>query len=170
MEVYQRPAVSMRMSLAAGDSLTTAVGRGLDRLTSLVSTDLQLAKTRSAQHVAKSSTTVVGWRRELEGDLSCGLCIVASTQRYHREDLMPIHPGCDCQPVPIYGTEDPGTLLDEGALADVHASIEERFGVSDAGARDPVDYRKALIIHEHGEIGPVLAIRGQAFTGPDDLD
>jgi hypothetical protein len=26
-----------------------------------------------------------------------------------------------------------------------------------------------LITHQHGELGPVLAVKGQPFTGPQDL-
>jgi hypothetical protein len=33
-------------------------------------------------------------------------------------------------------------------------------------ARDArqVDYRKILVVHEHGELGPILAKRGNNFT------
>jgi hypothetical protein len=71
--------------------------------------------------------------------------------------------------MPIFGRTDPGHVIEPERLESVHERIEERFGVSDAGARDPIDYRDALIVHEHGEIGPVLAVRGQKFTGPNDI-
>lgn len=168
-DVYQRAGVTTWTALANGDDLDNAVAKGLDRALSLAATDLQMAKSHASRYVLDRRPSVVGYRRELTGRKSCGLCAVATTQRYHKADLMPIHPHCDCAVMPLYGTHDPGQVIDEERLADVHSAIADRFGVSDPGARDLVDYRQALIVHEHGEIGPVLAIRGQSFTGPGDL-
>jgi hypothetical protein len=75
---------------------------------------------------------------------------------------------CDCGIAPIIGTDDPGHVLDGQLLDDVHNAIQERFGTSDRSARVP-DYRDVLVTHEHGELGPVLARRGDAFTAPSDL-
>jgi hypothetical protein len=117
----------------------------------------------------------VGYRRVLEGAYSCGLCILASTQRYHKQDLMPVHPGCDCSVAPIIGTQDPGRTINDQMVLDVHAAIQDRFGTSEPGGRgirtadDLVDYRDLLITHEHGEIGPVLARRGDHFEGPSEV-
>jgi hypothetical protein len=69
--------------------------------------------------------------------------------------------------MPIYGSTDVGQVIDEERLEAVHASIAERFGVSDRSAR-AIDYSK-ISIHEHGELGPVLTVEGQKFTGPNDL-
>ena len=33
----------------------------------------------------------------------------------------------------------------------------------------PVAYRDVLVSHEHGELGPVLAVKGRPFQGPNDL-
>ena len=30
-------------------------------------------------------------------------------------------------------------------------------------------YRRLIVTQQHGEIGPVLAVRGHAFTGPADI-
>ena len=51
-------------------------------------------------------------------------------------------------------------------LAGARAAIEERFGPDD-GTADP---RTVMVVHEHGELGPVLTVRGHGFTGPADLD
>lgn len=172
-EVYRRPAVTTYTALANGTPLDAAVELGRQRAGDLAATDLQLAKTHASRDTLAHDPRVTGYRRVLEGSKSCALCIVASTQRYHREELMPVHPGCDCKVAPIYGSKDPGQVIDPGTLDEVHARIAERFGVADAGARaipgEALQYRDALVVHEHGELGPVLGVRGQDFTGPTDL-
>lgn len=168
-EVYERPFVDTWTALAGGLGFDDALEKGRQRVVSLAGTDVQLARTRAAAYVLDRSDGVVGYRRVLHGSESCGLCVVASTQRYRRGDLMPIHPGCDCGVLPIYGDVDPGQILDPSRLEGVHQRLEERFGVSDAGARTPIDYRDVLVVHEHGELGPVLGVRGQTFTGPADI-
>lgn len=75
-------------------SIDQAIQAGLDRATQTALTDLQLAKTHAAQQTLEQDPHVVGYRRMLEGAYSCGLCIVAATLRYHKRDLMPIHPAC----------------------------------------------------------------------------
>lgn len=167
-EVYQRPYRSVWMALGDGKPLDEAVQAGEDRLTSIAATDVQLAKTRTAQAVLSHAERVVGYRRVPEGAQTCGLCLIAATQRYHSGELLPIHSGCDCGVEPIVGTRDPGRTIDEAGLAAVHRAIADRIGKSAADGRQ-VDYRKYLIVHQHGEIGPVLAVRGQAFTSEADL-
>jgi flavin-binding protein dodecin len=172
-------------------SIDQAIQAGLDRANQTALTDLQLAKTHSAQQTLAKDKHVVGYRRVLEGPYSCGLCIVASTIRYHKRDLMPLHPACDCAVEGLYGSDHVGKYVEPvtrgpdgelqviGDLGDVHSAIADRFGKSDSGARvipgakndkgQPLQYRDALIVHRHGELGPVLAVRGQPFQGPSDL-
>lgn len=167
-EVYARPFRQLWQALAAGSDLATALALAQRRLWQLATSDLQLAKTHAAQTAMSADDHVVGFRRVLTGTHSCGLCVVASTQRYHRSDLLPIHPGCDCGIAPIVGSHDPGQVVNEPLLEGTHQAIQDRFGVSDRSARVP-DYRDVLITHQHGELGPVLARRGDTFTGPSDL-
>ena len=168
-EVYRRPGVTVWTALSEGKSFDEAREEGLARAVLLALTDLQLARTHTARSILARDDRVVGHRRTLTGAENCGLCVVASTQRYHKADLQPIHPGCDCGVEPIYGTEDPGQVIDPDTLENVHEVIQERFGVSDRGARDPIDYRKVLTVREHGELGPVLTVSRHLFTGPNDF-
>lgn len=172
-EVYQRAGIELWTALSNGTPFPDAWQQGLDRATSLATTDLQLAKTHTTRAVLARKRNVSGYRRVLEGSKSCGLCIIASTQRYHKGDLMPIHPGCDCGVLPIYG-EDPGRVIDKDALDAARDAIAERFGPDvDQQSRkrkdDTLRTQDVLITHQHGEIGPVLGVRGQHFTGPSDL-
>lgn len=174
-EEYARPFRTLWDGLGPQDdhgprkSFDQAFSQALTRLEQLIVTDLQLAKTHASRDELEGAEGIGGYRRVLTGSQSCGLCVVASTQRYHKAQLLPIHPGCDCAVAPISGDADPGQVIDDQRLEDVHDVIQQRFGVSDRGGRDPIDYRKVLISHEHGEIGPVLAVVGHRFTGPDDI-
>lgn len=145
-DVYARTGPAVWTALANGSDIAAAAAIGLERASAMAATDLQLAKTHASRLVLAGNDNVVGYRRVLEGRKSCGLCVVASTQRYHRGDLMPIHPHCDCGVQPIFGDRDPGRLIEPVSSGDV----------------EPV-------VHEHGELGPVLAVKGQTFTGPSDL-
>lgn len=180
--VYRRPFVQVWTDLSNGKPLEDAVTSGGNRLATIAATDVQLAKTHAAQDAMADMDGVDGYRRVLTGDKSCGLCIVAATQRYHIKDLLPIHPGCDCAVAPLKPGEALGQIIEPDMLDDAHAAILDRFGKNNSGARtignllvqqgrkvSPLLYRDVLISHEHGEIGPVLAVRGQVFTGPDDI-
>ena len=177
-EVYGRTGPEVWRALEAGKPLSDAVEAGLTRARKMAATDLQLAMTHSAQHSAKRRG-VKWYRRELASSNPCGLCVVASTQRYHVGTLMPIHPACHCEVAEEYSAGDPGRVIDPDRLAHAHDAIRERFGAWDAGSREidadnPVTgealkYQDVLFVHEHGELGPVLGVRGQNFKGPDDI-
>lgn len=207
VDVYRRPFLQIWTDLAGGALLKAAISAGRRRAEGLATTDLQLAKTHASRTVLErqGETTgprpggrrVVGYRRVLTGRENCAMCVLASTQRYHVKDLLPIHPACDCAVAPIVGTQDPGQTINsvtvtEGAqavtttdagvkvfsgdqlvdigrlLEPLHEEIMRRFGLSDRGGRR-IDYRKILTVHEHGEVGPVLAVKGQRFTGPSGI-
>lgn len=146
--VYGRAFVTIWTALANGDGIDKAAGLGLARLQTIIATDLQLAKTHSARYSMTASQHVVGYRRVTDGHC-CALCESASSRVYHKRDLMPIHPHCSCDVEPIYGTADPGRLP--------------------AGQSSGDDAGDTPAVHLHGEIGPTLTVRGQAFTGPSDV-
>lgn len=174
-EVYHRPAVTMYTALANGAQVKDAIQQGVNRLVSLVGTDHQLAKTSQA----RSSLTGRGFtymRRTLTGRENCAMCAIASTQRYRVQNLMPIHPGCDCGVDTVEAGSDPGQVLDPERLETIHAAIENEFGGTDRGARylDGGNSRSDLLdlvtVQEHGEYGPTLTWREQHFTGADALN
>lgn len=182
-EVYGRPFHLVWRQLAElphePGSIDQAVQAGLDRAVQTALTDVQLAKTHASQQVLEQDRYAIGWRRVLEGAHSCGLCIVASTNTYHKRQLAAIHPGCDCSVAAVYVDSDAAERANRRLLGDVHQAIAARFGASDYAARaipgakdgagNPIHYRDVLVTHEHGELGPVLAVKGRPFTGPADV-
>jgi len=161
-DVWERPLKEMWTSLSKGDDFSDALELGAQRATSIARTEVQLARREAGLLSRKANDNVVGYLRTLSGSESCGLCYIASTQRYTRGDLLPIHPGCDCGEMPIYGDTDVGQIIDQQQLDATHEAVSERFGVQDASARE-IDYRK-IAIRNHGELGPYLSVKGQKFT------
>lgn len=129
--------------------------------------------------------TVVGYRRVLGSNPNhCAMCLIASTQRYHIESLMPMHPGCHCTVQEVWSTDDRSDkqVLDPSFLQEIHNAIIRDLGSDyvDAGGRGPASttntkgdliagYKNIIITNQHGELGPVLGIRGHDFTGPKNI-
>lgn len=171
-EVYQRPFTTIYTALSKGKPLADAVKLGENRLSQIAEFDLQQTYAHASRAVMAALPASVRpefWRRTLVGTENCALCVVAATQRYHREKLNPIHPGCDCRVDPIFG-EDPGQTIEPDLLEKAHAAVKELTGKSDRGAR-AVDYRKVTLsmTREHGELGPLLARPLNHFTGPSGI-
>jgi len=171
--VYNRPFVTAYTKLSEGKTLTAAVSAGGARLASIVNTSMQLASTHAAR-TAGDRAGVELWMRTLTGRENCGLCVIASTQRYYRGNLMPIHGGCDCIPKPFRG-ERGKQVIDSALLERMHAAVEAEFGGTDRGARfidgqgTYNDFADLIVTHAHGELGPVLGWRHQHFSTGDDV-
>lgn len=164
---YRRPAVKVYTELSNGASIGAAVEAGGVLLDSLLSTDIQLASTHQAQY-SLGSQGYAYYVRVLTGSENCARCMIASTQRYHVADLLPIHPGCDCGVDKVPADFDPGQVIDPALLEATHEQVGAFAGISDRGGRNP-DYLDLLVTHEHGEYGPTLAWRSDHFTGPSDV-
>jgi hypothetical protein len=172
-EVYRRPFVTAYAELAQGATLTSAIGTGGARLSSLVDTGMQLARTHSARQ-AGERTKVKQWRRVLTGRENCALCSIVSTQTYYRGDLMPIHGHCDCIPKPLFGSSS--ELRDDTALSrQMREAVDAEFGGTargepfEGGKGTPSDYLGLIAVNEHGEIGPTLGWSWQNFTSKADI-
>jgi hypothetical protein len=179
-DVYRRPAVTSYTALAGGTPFEEAKAQGLARLVSIVTTDLQQTRNRQAT-AAYGSSGFTYTERILSGTENCALCVIASTQRYRKAVLMPIHPGCDCGQRGVKAETDPGQVINRDLLELTHAQIDAKLGGTDRGARalgrdkttsagNPIsDYTDLIISNQHGELGPTLAWRNDHFTGPADI-
>lgn len=172
-EVYRRPATEMRTAISNGHTFDKALAMSATRLVSLVSTDLQLAKTHQARRTLSRAEGFDGYRRTLEGNVNCLKCVVASTQLYRIGDLLPIHPGCDCDVAVVRNAagvvgRNGAIVLEPDLLEAAHTAVENAGLASDRAAREP-DYRKLIAERQHGELGPVLTLAEHQFTGPEDI-
>lgn len=167
-DVYDRALKPVWQGLGSGQSLDQSVEHGVSRLEEMFNLDIE----RVADHVQierfANENRIIGHRRTLSGLHNCALCILASTQLYHKSELKPIHPNCKCRTVPVLSSDKFDDSLSQSLIDAVHRSVSERFGVSDKAAR-LIDYRKILLNRTHGEYGPVLTFRSHKFTGPSAL-
>lgn len=147
VDVYTRPIVTARTAISKGKSFAEAMSDARSRVIEIAALDIILTQRAATVAIAKADKRIVGYRRVLTGK-SCPLCRIASTQRYHSGDLMPIHGHCDCSTAPIFGREDPGQVVNRRLLDEIHAEDAQ------------VDVR------HHGELGPVLVDANDHFTGP----
>lgn len=165
---YERPFVQLWTDLSHGEPLDVATESGATRLQQLAETDIQLARTHTAQAVMQQQPRVKYYVRRIESDHPCALCLIASTQRYRKSKLMPIHPACHCITEMVEADYDPGQVINEALLNQIHDAVEKATGQSSRGGR-AIDYRKVVVQHDHGEIGPVLGFNGQHFTSRTDI-
>ncbi|MFM8155500.1 MAG: hypothetical protein ACKOAF_05425 [Actinomycetes bacterium] len=173
-EVYRRPAKTLYRELSLGKSFGAALSASTARALDIAATDVQLAMTSQAS-ASMQAGGVQFYQRVLVGPEDCALCMIASTQHYRTGDLMPIHPGCNCDVEPLDSStgrfeamDGSYRVIDPVRLENTHNMVKNLVGSTDRGGRSP-DYRKLISVREHGEIGPTLTFRHQGFTGPEDL-
>lgn len=161
-DVYERALKAWRIADAA-DRNGRAAARF--RAAQTAATDIQLASRQAAHDWMTETRGVAGYRRVLGPGKNCGLCVVASTQRYHREDLMPIHSNCGCNVDPIPGDSEPPRVLDRDTLNAVKSRLDDDY-TRQALSRlniDPADLPDVKIV-QHGELGPTLYDERWQFT------
>lgn len=149
-EVYRRPAVAMYTALSKGEPFSVAVAVGLAKMTMLALTDVEQSKNRQAT-ASGSRSGFTYTLRVLGPGNNCDLCVIASTQRYKVTELMPIHPRCSCGVETVMGDRE-APKLDAESLS--------------VKSEDPTSL---ITTHEHGELGPTLALAGEHFTGPSQI-
>lgn len=84
-------------------NLRTAESSFVERMTREVNTDITLAERGATFVHTAGDERITGYRRVLGPGKNCGLCVVASGQRYSKSDLRPIHRTCHCTTQPTYG-------------------------------------------------------------------
>jgi hypothetical protein len=164
-EIYQRPIRQLRYLTSVEDvPVEEAEQTARERLEKQAQTDLQLARTLSAQQVMYRFPQATGWRRIIHPELGavCGLCIVAADRVYGRIQKMSIHPSCKCTLLPVIGTEDPGLRLNNDDLQRLYKA---------AGDSTLAEQLRELRIEvkENGELGPILTPKQVEMRGPAEV-
>jgi hypothetical protein len=148
-DVYRRPFVTVWSALKDGTSYADAVRAGGARATSTVAMDVQLAMRQTLVAVGGTSTKIVGYQRVPDPG-ACAFCTLIAGQRYHTDQLMPVHNHCGCG-VDVITAENRGDFT--GKRANDQA-IPATVGP---------DGTVAAIV-DHGELGPLLVNGHDHFT------
>lgn len=138
---WQRPFIDVWTGLKNGNDWATAVAFGLNRATTLATTDVTLSMRETARQVGQADTGIYGFERVPNAG-ACELCEIASTQRYHTDDLMPIHDHCNCGVEPL--TEPTEQVINRDLYRELKSEARDTPNVT-------------VAVTEHGELGPVLA-------------
>lgn len=173
-ELIRRPVKQVRYAIAEGSDLQGALGQGRRRLESIANTDVQQAFRLAFRERMADETDVRAYRRTLTGGENCAICVVATTQRYWSDQLMPIHPGCDCGVQPIVGPA--GRIIDRDRLDQVKKLLKDegvKYGdrAEMANTKIRVNIADADDVTEvpHGELGPILGVSKHRSTEFSDL-
>lgn len=162
--VYQRPFMVMKYELSQGAEFEKALEAGATRALSTGKTEVQLARRYASSKFLDSSKRMIGYQRVLNGGSNCLLCVTVSTRTYYKEDLLPIHPNCDCSVEPLFESQraDLDSRLD--AVYDFQNDLKFANGKKVYLSKDNT---RKIMVSEHGELGPVLRFEGHNFRGPD---
>lgn len=140
------------------------IDAAVERVKAVADMDMQLADRAQSQQVLVERETradITGYRRVVHPELSkggtCGLCIAASHRIYHVKDLRAVHGRCECTSLPIVGSLDPGSGLNN---LDLQTLYQHAGGTTAAQALKRTRYK----IDEHGELGWVLTSGGKTRT------
>ena len=131
-----------------------AAGR---RLADNALTDGVAAQNRASEEYFKASG-IKRFRRIIHPELSktgtCGLCVVAATNTFTRDDLMPLHNRCKCTVAPIRDNIDPGLKLNSDDLQKIYDAASKAGGGSGTAARNLTQLR--VTVRNDSELGPIL--------------
>lgn len=161
---YGRLANQYRYDVSQGKAPDEAQARVLTRAGVMVDTDQALAMRSQSQRFMQARG-ITRYRRVIHPEVSktgvCGLCIVASDRLYWVGNLLPIHDRCNCEVAFVTGV-DPGAQLNRKDLDELYAAA--------GGSTAAADLHKVHItVHDHGELGPILARATDNWRGPADV-
>ncbi|MER7331678.1 MULTISPECIES: hypothetical protein [unclassified Micromonospora] len=169
MVVYGRPADTYRYLVSEQDvAPAVAVQRAVLRAQQIAEMDVALAIREQSRKAVVLNRAATGFRRILhpelsQSGLSCGLCVVAADRIYTKGELLPLHPGCNCEVAPIVNGVDPGLTLNDADLSRLY----EAAGGTTSGRK--LQNRVRVSITEHGELGPILVRSNHHFRDPSEV-
>ena len=155
---WRRPFTQQRLRLAEGAAFPEAVRFGQHQASTMLATDLQFASRGASRDRIADADGIDGYRRVPSGSSqTCGLCIAASDQLYHVEDLMPIHDHCQCEVRPVSVARRTG--LSDGEyqrLLEQTGGDTSKAALSKVRLGDLPDGDIPFRVVNHGELGPYL--------------
>jgi hypothetical protein len=155
--VYTRPFVQLWSGLSDGQQFSDALNAAGVRAASSASMDVSLTMRASAdafekQAAADPGPIIIGWERVVDPN-ACDFCVLIADRVYYRADLLPVHNNCHCSVEPVvYGKPRAFDRLNAPQVD----RLKERQAAGES-IPEPA-------VHEHGELGAVLADAAHSFT------
>lgn len=143
-DVYSRPFVTVWSALSRGTPFDEAVRFGRERAQSAAAMDVQLAFRDTIARVGEADDRIMGFRRVANGG-ACAFCREVDGAQFRTETPMPLHNGCGCGVEVVEYTRGRRREL------------------------TPTSTPETVAVHEHGELGPVLADPAHDFTTVSQL-
>lgn len=153
--VYARPFATVWTSLGNGATPAAAYAAGLARAQGTGAMDVQLAMRGAAQQVQARTGNIYGYMRVADGD-ACEFCQAVDGAYLKEADSMPLHNDCGCDIEPIASIHPRATHLPDGT----------RVRSYSGGPLISTPPPPTVAVHQHGELGPMLAAPGDHFAGP----
>lgn len=147
-QVYTRPFITVWTSLSEGRTPQEAIAAGRARVLMAVATDVALSTRAAASEIGKADPNIDGLMRAVSGG-GCQFCAEFAGEEYATDELMPLHPNCGCTLEPVSG------------------GVAQGGGTGEERPQAPEDTKAA--VHEHGELGPILADASDNFTEADEI-
>lgn len=152
-DVYRRPFVTVWTALKNGTEYQAAIAAGMARATSSAAMDVQLAMRGTMQAVQDADPGIFGYQRVADGG-ACEYCAAIDGAYVKSANAMPLHNHCGCGLDPLTSPHPRATTLPDGTrIRDVRG-----------GPLIDTPHPDAVAVHEHGELGAVLAPAGDHFT------
>ena len=161
-EAYDRIPAHYRVAVSRGLTNAAALASTINRARRMMDLEVSLAAREQYRSTFAANKGVVdGFRRVIRPELSktgtCGLCIAASDQVYTVETLMPIHPGCNCEVLPIVDGWDPGEYVNTEDLARLYETAAENARDETKGVPSRSQLSSVrVVVDQHNEYGPML--------------
>lgn len=133
-EVYRRPFVTVWTALSKGTAFEDALAAGRARSTGAAAMDVQLSHRATYGELQRADRSIRGYERAPDGG-ACTFCLAVAGAFVKSADAMALHGHCGCGLEPIFGE-----------------------------APDATPTPDTVAVHEHGELGAVLAAPGDHFT------
>lgn len=140
--VYTRPFVTLWGKLGQSTPFAGASSAALARAVGTSAMDMQLAMRGTLGQVGEADSAIAGFQRVADGD-ACEFCQEVDGAQFRTEDPMPLHNNCGCSVEPVEYTR--GQSL------------------------QPTPTPDTVAVHDHGELGPVLADPTQNFTSESQI-
>lgn len=138
-EVYRRPFVTVWSALQAGRAWEDAVNAGLSRASASAAMDMQLSSRGAYAAVQEADDGIFGYQRVADGG-ACPFCRTVNGAYVKSADAMALHNHCGCGLEPLTAPHPRAAKLPSG-----------------------------VAVHEHGELGPLLADPAHEFTSLADI-